>query len=179
MDDRERDEVIMRLWDEHHAAVLAYARRRTGEQGAQEAVSEAFVRAWHRPDAAVEVDPRTWLLSAARSAIANGRRGERRRRALVERLRRERAEAAPDPALLVGEDRAVRDAFAALTPRDREVLALVAWEGLDPEAAGRVLGCSATTFSGRLFRARRRLERALAEAGDPAAARATVAGDAP
>lgn len=127
-----RDEAFSRLWDAHYALVLAYARRRVGEPAAQEVAAEAFARAWRRLDDVDSDDAAGWLLSAARSAIANRRRGERRRGALLQRLVGERAPVAPDPALAVGDDQAMRQAFAALPARDREVLALVAWEGLAP-----------------------------------------------
>ena len=55
----------------------------------------------------------------------------------------------------------VRRALAGLSERDREVLMLVAWEGLDPAGAARVAGCTRATFAVRLHRARKRLDRAL------------------
>ena len=65
-----------------------------------------------------------------------------------------RSDAAGDPA--------VWEAWNRLRPADREVLALIAWEELSVAEAARVLGYSAPQFSVRLFRARRRLERLLA-----------------
>ncbi|MGA2013433.1 MAG: sigma-70 region 4 domain-containing protein [Solirubrobacteraceae bacterium] len=52
-------------------------------------------------------------------------------------------------------------ALARLPERDREVLLLVAWEGLSTQQAATVLDCSPRTFSMRLHRARRRLSAAL------------------
>jgi RNA polymerase sigma-70 factor (ECF subfamily) len=43
------------------------------------------------------------------------------------------------------------------------VLALVAWEGLAPADAARVLGCTAVACRVRLHRAKRQLARRLAE----------------
>ena len=48
--------------------------------------------------------------------------------------------------------------MAKLSPRDQEVLQLIAWEDLDITDAAKVLGCSNTTCKVRLHRARRRLE---------------------
>jgi DNA-directed RNA polymerase specialized sigma24 family protein len=62
-----------------------------------------------------------------------------------------------------------------LRPVDREVLALIAWEELSVAAAARVLGCPASQFSVRLFRARRRLERLLASAPEATALEASSA----
>jgi DNA-directed RNA polymerase specialized sigma24 family protein len=44
-----------------------------------------------------------------------------------------------------------------LSPREREALLLVAWEGLDPQRAARVVGCAPAAFRARLYRARRQL----------------------
>ncbi|MGH2922081.1 MAG: sigma factor-like helix-turn-helix DNA-binding protein, partial [Gaiellaceae bacterium] len=50
-------------------------------------------------------------------------------------------------------------AFARLREEDRELLALAAWEGLDPGEIATVLGCSRNAARIRLHRARRRLTR--------------------
>lgn len=73
--------------------------------------------------------------------------------------------AVPDRADLVGADAGpLRAAFARLSDRHREVLALVAWEGLEPREVAVVLGVPAAVASARIHRARTRLRRALAEA---------------
>jgi RNA polymerase sigma-70 factor (ECF subfamily) len=48
-------------------------------------------------------------------------------------------------------------AFAQLSEGDREVLRLVAWEGLTLREAAVVLGCSAVACRVRFFRAKGRL----------------------
>ena len=65
----------------------------------------------------------------------------------------------------VGEHEALVAAFASLRSQDRELLALIAWEGLAVREAAAVVGCSAAVFSVRLHRARRRLLKALGETG--------------
>jgi Sigma-70, region 4 len=50
-------------------------------------------------------------------------------------------------------------AWASLSNADREILRLVAWEGLGPTDGAAVLGCSVSSYKVRLHRARRRLER--------------------
>jgi RNA polymerase sigma-70 factor (ECF subfamily) len=147
------------LWHEWHRHVLAYALRRADAEMAQDVVAETFTVAWRRLDD-VPDPPLPWLLGVARRVLANLRRGERRRTALLDRLRREpRTMAHPEP----GQEGAVLEALAALPERDREALLLHAWEGLDHAGAGTVMGCSATAFGVRLHRARQRFERALAE----------------
>jgi DNA-directed RNA polymerase specialized sigma24 family protein len=147
------DAQLEALWHEWHRHVLAYALRRADPATAEDVVAETFAIAWRRL-AEMPDRPLPWLLGVARRVLANHRRGERRRRALVDRL--------PVPAAPEGAPagRAL-GALASLRERDREVLLLHAWEGLDHAEAGTVMGCSAATFAVRLHRARRRFEREL------------------
>ncbi len=55
----------------------------------------------------------------------------------------------------------LRRALEQLSESDREVLMLIAWEGLSPAQAAAALGVKAATVRVRLHRARRRLARAL------------------
>lgn len=153
----------------HFADLLAYIRRRTdSHEDAADAIAETFTTAWRRihdvPDGPAA---RLWLYGVARRVLANGRRAETRRSALVERLgtqlaRWDEAVGPPDR----GDDlRAVREAFRRLSPDDREVLALVSWEGLSSEDVAVVLGCSRGAARLRLHRARKRLARHLRSAG--------------
>ncbi len=61
-----------------------------------------------------------------------------------------------------GEDCVLAAALARLSDADRELLLLVAWDGLLPVQAAEVLGVKPTTARVRLMRARRRLSHALA-----------------
>jgi len=56
-------------------------------------------------------------------------------------------------------------AFTALPERDREVLTLIAWDGLRVSEAAAVMTCSSAVFSLRLHRARRRLLKELRQTG--------------
>jgi RNA polymerase sigma factor (sigma-70 family) len=144
------------LFDRHYAAVRAYVARRSETLGiVDDALSEIFLVAWRRIDL-VPADGLPWLLGVARRVLANQRRGEARRGALVQLLASmlpQRPVAEPDSRVF-GE---LSDAIAALSPRDREALLLVAWEGLDPQRAARVVGCAPAAFRARLYRARRQV----------------------
>ena len=52
-------------------------------------------------------------------------------------------------------------ALAELPEDDREILILIAWQGLSPKDAALVVGCSAAAFRVRLHRARKRLKQAM------------------
>nr|WP_240974122.1 sigma factor-like helix-turn-helix DNA-binding protein [Nonomuraea sp. FMUSA5-5] len=54
---------------------------------------------------------------------------------------------------------------------DRELVLLLAWEGLDLHQAAKALGCSWPTARMRLHRARKRLNRLLTDDGQATATR--------
>ena len=151
------DAELEELWHEWHRHVLAYALRRADPVTAEDVVAETFTVAWRRLGDVPE-RPLPWLLGVARRVLANQRRGERRRGALVDRLGVESRAAAGAPDQQEG---LALTALASLGERDREALLLHAWEGLDHAEAGTVMGCSAATYAVRLHRARRRFEREL------------------
>lgn len=141
------------LFRANYGRVLAYARRR-GSNDAEDVAAETFLIAWRRLEA-VPRDELPWLLSVARRVLAN----ERRRSATQKRVV---AEAANEPAVSAevdhGLDPALRAALLQLSQTDRELLTLVAWDGLTAAEAGRVFGMSSVGVRVRLHRARRRLE---------------------
>ena len=158
MEDDERRVRLEALFVEYGRDVLAYARRRIDITTADDVLSEVFVVAWRRLDDIPTGDPLPWLLACARRVLANQRRGERRRAAVVERLQ---VQAAAVQGPVEPTDGALARALGSISERDREVLLLVAWEELSAEQAASVLGCSRPTFFVRLHRARRRLSAAL------------------
>jgi RNA polymerase sigma-70 factor (ECF subfamily) len=148
------------IYDEHREAVRAFVRRRAPEAVVDDVVSETFLVCWRRLDR-VPDEPLPWLYSVARKTLAN----QRRRLEREERLGGAAfapATAAPE---LVG-DSALAAAFAALAERDREVLRLVAWEGLSLGQAAVVLGCSPVACRVRYHRAKTRLARRLEAAAN-------------
>jgi len=150
------------MYRKYERRVLAYALRRGPVEAAKDAVADTFLAAWRRFDELPE-DPLPWLIEATRRTLANQRRSAARQARLAERLASESVPR-PDAAFAGGiTDGSVRAALARLEVADREVLALVAWDGLTPSQGARSLGCSAAAFRVRLHRARRRFERALAE----------------
>lgn len=148
--------------------VLGYAIRRTSDRAtAEDAVSETFLVAWRRLDV-VPAEALPWLLGVARKVLANQRRAAGRRAPDGPLVPLEAvAELDPRAAVadLVADRQAFATAFAALSAADREVLALVSWDGLSAGEAAAVLDCKPATFYLRLHRARRRLLKELESAG--------------
>jgi RNA polymerase sigma-70 factor (ECF subfamily) len=143
-----------RIYAEHHEAVRAYIRRRAPEAVVDDVVSDTFVVCLRKIDR-VPAEPLPWLYAVARKTLAN----ERRKRSRVA-YGHEIAVAEPAP---VG-DGVLAAAFNGLDGRDREVLRLVAWEGLSLADAATVLGCSAVACRVRYHRAKSRLASKLAAA---------------
>jgi RNA polymerase sigma-70 factor, ECF subfamily len=169
VDSRARFEALYRA---HAGAVSAYARRRMDVATADDLVSDVFLVAWRRLDD-VPADPLPWLLGIARRLAANTRRGNARRLALAQRLVGRTPAAVHEPSLPNDRDSDALQALRRLPERDREVLMLVAWDGLDRRQAAAVLGISVGTFAVRLHRARQRFANALA-ANDPCGEEAEV-----
>lgn len=162
-----------RLWREHAPAVLRYARRHVLPDEVEDVVAETFVVAWRRLG---EVPPYglPWLLGVARHVSANVHRGRRRRDALSDRMAGPAEDdgtagwPAPEP------DDSVATALRGLSDADRELLTLIAWDGLSPDEAAQALGCSKGALKVRLHRARRRFATLLgAGSVDPPGVAAT------
>jgi RNA polymerase sigma-70 factor (ECF subfamily) len=167
--DADRLEAIFR---EHYEAVLAYARRRAPTSVADDVAAETFAIAWRKADR-IPSEPLPWLLGIARRVLATQRRASERRERLSSRLARKVDEASPDDQL--GE--ALGKALDALPDRDREVLLLIAWEGLTAKEAAAVIGVSQAALYVRLHRARRRLRSALVSPKAPGSSSRSVPSD--
>lgn len=157
-----REERFRRLYEAGYARVASYVLRRTLDtEEAADVVAETFAIAWRRladiPSGDREVP---WLYGVARRVIANRVRRNSTQSALIERLALELATsnaAGLDP----GPDRlAALIALRHLSDEDREILMLVAWDGLSSQELGWVLSCSSTAARIRLHRARTRLNKA-------------------
>lgn len=156
-----REERFEELFARTQTALMGYAVRRVSDPAdAADVVAETYLVAWRRLD---ELPPgeetRLWLFGVARRVLANHHRGERRRLALADRLREELGTGPdlppPDSSGAVG--RAMR----RLSDDDRELLTLLAWEGLSREEVAVTLGVSRAVVRLRLHRARGRLAVAL------------------
>jgi RNA polymerase sigma-70 factor, ECF subfamily len=151
------------LYERHRDDVWRYFRRRVPD-AAEDLVTEVFVVAWRRR-ADVPDEPLPWLYGVARHVLSNHRRGAARQEALLRRASEHVQASGGDPAELVGVRADLGRALRALSETEREVVLLVAWEGLSIAEAAAALGCRRGTAAVRLHRARRRLRGELAEEG--------------
>ncbi len=156
-------ELMGALYERHAPSVFRYLARRAGPSAAEDLLSEVFVAALDGRARVVAHDSCSalpWLYGIAMNVL---RRHFRQR--AVQRV------AAEDPGMdwdavdarLDAEARRgqLRSALNVLSERDRELLLLVAWEGLTPAEAAEVLGIGKVAARSRLHRARRRALQAL------------------
>jgi RNA polymerase sigma factor (sigma-70 family) len=153
------------LFGRHYNELRRYVVRRIEDRdGAEDVLAETFATAWRRrdqlPDPALP-----WLFGITHRVIANRRRAAKRRLRLLRRLAGTRVDPGRDPADVLVERSEIGRAFAQLSDSQREVLRLVAWEGLSAADAATALGCSPAAFRVRLHRARVELAKHLGQAG--------------
>jgi RNA polymerase sigma-70 factor, ECF subfamily len=148
------------LYARHAGAVRGYAMRRCDVETADDVVSDVFLTAWRRREE-LPTEPLAWLLGTARRVLANHARGQSRRGRLRDRLAAESAAMAAPSHADGGDSARLRAALDALSEQDRELLMLMAWEGLELQQAAEVLGVRPNTVAVRFHRARRRLSTAL------------------
>lgn len=147
------------LFQRHVAGIASYCRWRSGSlSDAEDAVADVFLIAWRRlEDVPTGDQARPWLYATARRVLANQARANRRSRRLSEKLGNQPCATGADDDPRIGR---VKDALAALDPRDRELLLLVEWEGLTPGEVAAVLHRPPVGVRVCLHRARQRFRAA-------------------
>lgn len=147
---------------EHGTALVRYFGRRGPRQDAEDLAAEVFVTAWRRRDDVPTDAVLPWLYRTAGFTLAN------HRRKLVdlpvdEVPESRRTRVSDDPELSLLFDAELRGALASVGERDRHILLLNAWEGLDGVELAEVLGISRSGADAALSRARKRLRDAWQE----------------
>lgn len=155
------------LFRAHATAVHRYLARRAPAQDVQDLAADVLATAWRRRADVPEGAELPWLYRTAGYVLANYRR--KGRPVPVETVPEEPDDS--DPEHLVLADESVRTVLERLSPRDRRILLLHAWEGLDGEQLAAVLEVSRGGADAALSRARARLREAWAgaDADDDAA----------
>lgn len=145
------------LFGAHSRALYSYFVRRLPDGGrasdAEDLAAEVLATAWRRRDDVPDGAELPWLYRTAGYVLANHRR---KMRALPVAVVPDEPDDV-DPALLATSDDAVRGVLARLSPRDRRILLLVAWDGLSGDDLAQVLGVSRGGADAALSRARARL----------------------
>ncbi|WP_061290320.1 RNA polymerase sigma factor [Herbidospora cretacea] len=158
----ERQARFEQVYHETYGHLSAYAARRCANpHDAADVVAETYEIAWRKiARLPFGHEALLWLYGIARRVVAGHRRGEARRRSRLAELDADLAALYADPVELT----ALHEIFATLRADDRELLGLVAWEGLSHEEIAAVLGISRNAVRIRLHRARRRFSDLLDKA---------------
>ncbi len=160
-------EQLRLLRDEHAPALLAFARRSTGDHHtAEDVVQEVFVRAWRHPEAfdASRGSVKAWLFTVTRNVIIDLHRREGTRPSEI--LGDDLPPIATDDAIEnVVQAWYVEEAMRRLSDDHRAVLQQVFVRELSVADAAKVLGVPPGTVKSRTYYALRSLRLALAEMG--------------
>lgn len=136
--------------------VWRFVRRRCdSSEDADDVTAETFAVAWRRRGDLPADGARLWLFGVARRVLANHRRSLDRRERLHLRLVRAAPESTPE--VWAEPDGSLWAAMRALSPEDRELLIMRAWDELPVGEMAVLLGCTPNAASLRLHRARGRL----------------------
>ena len=156
-----KQRLLIRALRESNADLLRFLHRRVGSDDAPDLFGETLLIAWRRvedlPEDAVEA--RMWLFGLARGTLLNYARGQRRRLALVDKVRSHMPLRAVAPPADEGGD--VRDAMERLKPELAELVQLVHWDGFTLAQAAEIVGVPAATARSRYARAKEELRAAL------------------
>jgi len=152
------------LFRSHTTAVFRYFARRAPLDDADDLTADVFATAWRRREVIPSGAELPWLYQTAGYILANHRR----------KGRPEPVADVPedidsdDPADLAVNDDELKLVLAQLSPRDRRILLLHAWEGLDGDELAVALGISRGGADAALSRARARLRLAWGDQGGSA-----------
>ena len=129
---------------------------------AEDLTQETFIRAHQQLDHfRAEAKFSSWLYRIAVNHCLNWRKRAERREQLHDDWQAQRDESSTtNPAL----SQKVQEALMKLHPKQRAAVVLTIYDGLSHAEAAKVLGCSETTVSWRLFAARGKLKRLLKDA---------------
>lgn len=155
------------IFDSYAVPVRRYLYRRLTHSAdpssaADDLTADVFLIAWEKRADIPGDEPLPWLYAVARRVLANQRR--RHTDIPVADLGDLDAVDEADPSVLVCDDDILVTAWQSVSPRDREVLRLAAWEGLSGEALATALGIGAGGAGAALSRARTRLAEEISAA---------------
>jgi len=165
MEGSDREDRFRALYVSTRPLIVSYALRRARTpEDAADVVAETFAIAWRRLDSVPQGDAAVpWLVVTARHVLANMGRRTEHGRGVIDKLGNE-FRGALSASVGPQDERALvaKRALDHLSDRDREIVMLVAWEGLSDKDVSTVLQCSPAAARIRLHRARTRLVDALA-----------------
>lgn len=159
------------LIDRVHDPLYRYLRRRAPIDTADEVMGDVLLTLWRRLDDIPADGELPWSYAVARRALANTRRKTGRHLRLVERLKSQPAAEVMDDRVDVSPELA--SALERLSPGEKELVKLWAWEGLEPREIALILDTTANAISLRLGRVKAKLTREISRQDSPRAGHKT------
>ncbi len=150
---------VTRAWRKHHSEIERYLRHRVGDgDQAADLLQTVFLKALHQGRNFCDLkEPRAWLFTLARNALADHLRTLHSHDALSEDLPAESGEQPPVETL----SDCLPQALASLTNEDRDVLDLCELQGMTQRDYATLRGLSLPAAKSRVLRARARLRDAF------------------
>jgi RNA polymerase sigma-70 factor (ECF subfamily) len=139
--------------------ISKYLVRRVPGSEIEDLASRIFEIAWKKRTEAPAGFELAWLYRIAGYVVANYRRSEATKANFL--LALQPPDSAPSAEDIALGDIALSEAWAQLSPKEREVIALSSFEGLDNPSAAKVLEISVNAFALRLSKAKARLKSLL------------------
>lgn len=160
------DARFRRIYDAHYERIRNYCLRRLPVHDVGDAMSEVFLVTWRKLDSVPEGDEaKLWLYKVAQNVVANRKRSVVRRLRLADKATRQPAPQPEEPEPIVvrrEEDTRMLEALERLTPEQRELLKLRAWEQLPSAEIAAMLDISPDAVDMRIARARKKLAQLMA-----------------
>ena len=153
------------LFRAHITEISRFLARRLPADQVDDIASDLFEIAWNKRSKIPQGLELPWLYKTARYLIANHRRKEAGRQAILASL----AEpvAAPSAESIALADIELAQAWSKLNEKEREALALWALDGLEPKEVAIALGISENAANVRLSRAKKNLLSELEKSNAP------------
>ena len=160
-------EALIRM---HQRMIHSLTFRMTGSLAdAEDLAQEAFIRAYRQLDSYRGTARfSSWLYRIAVNVCLNWRQRETRREQVHASWAESNDALRPEPESSAGEDalgQEVQSALMQLPAKQRAAIVLTVYDGHNHAETAKILGCSETTVSWRVFAARRKLKRLLSSQG--------------
>jgi RNA polymerase sigma-70 factor (ECF subfamily) len=150
----------------HQRMIHSLTFRMTGSmEDAEDLAQEAFIRAYRQLDSYQGTAKfSSWLYRIAVNACLNWRQREMRRDQIHTQWAESNTISESEP-VTDGSSGEVQSALMKLPAKQRAAIVLTVYDGHNHAEAAKILGCSETTVSWRVFAARRKLKRLLSNKG--------------
>lgn len=154
-------EQFQTVFREYLSPISKFLARRVEGQFIEDLASDVFAIAWQKRDQIPKDFELPWLYRTARFVVANHRRKNSISAKLIASLIT--PVAAPSAENLALAEMGLQEAWSRLDDKERELLSLSAYEGLDSKEIARVIESSENAVNIRLSRVRKKFAEFLKE----------------